>query len=732
VTTLNATGQPCPTSDFCTIGTEPNCSAVYFPSVAGSTSRIEGIRITNTGGGKDQPGFEAKIGAGILIYGSSPTITRNEIVGNTISHPTYKLFYGGGIYINAVSLSSPPRPVITNNLIEGNAANPPAGQNVNTPSFGFGGGIYVGYNAAPIIEANTIKTNFAGNPATLNQLGYGGGILTYSRVLVPETRIGGNLITDNNAADFAAGVGFAGYVPLVGPIEPARATVENNIFDINGGVDGGAIGTDTTRVKLYNNTIHNNNASLHGGAVYFGTTANPGDVAEFVNNLITTNQATGSGQAGGIFVANGTNPVVRFNDIWGNTPTNVEGSKSDADYIGVNGGISVDPLYVDRNGTPPNYRLLTTSPVIEAGDNSVATNPTDYDGAPRIQDKDYNGVATVDMGAFEFSPDFDSDGTADWQDPDQDDDGVVNASDCAPLNRAISQLPNRVGDSLRIDKAAPNAILKWLHAWQAPTYNVYRGTFGGGLAFVYNETCFDTENPARTVNDGATPPPGSGFYYIIGSRNSCGESAAVTNHLGQHHTPSPTCITANRNSDGDPPRDIGDNCPLATNDSQGDVDADSQGDACDNCPSTANVDQADLDGDQIGDACDPDLDGDGVPNATDCRPDDPVVSQQPGEVVGVGLSKGPGTQISWTGSSGAPSAFDVSGGDVTLLRANGASSDAACLHDAVVGLSWTDPRPDPGGNSGYYYLVRGQNVCGAGTYGAATGGAERVPGTPCP
>ena len=103
--------------------------------------------------------------------------------------------------------------------------------------------------------------------------------------------------------------------------------------------------------------------------------------------------------------------------------------------------------------------------------------------------------------------------------------------------------------------------MKWLHAYQAPTYNVYRGTFGGGAAFAYNEICFDTENATRTSNDGATPAPGTGFYYIIGSRNSCGESAAVTNDQGQHHTPSPTCPTANRNSDGDTPRDIGDNCP---------------------------------------------------------------------------------------------------------------------------------------------------------------------------
>jgi hypothetical protein len=734
-TTLDATGKPCPTADFCTIGAEPNCSAVYFPSAAGTTSRIEGIHITNTAGGKDQPAVPAKIGAGILVYGSSPTITRNEIVGNTIGNTSSTVWYGGGIYVNGTDPGNPPRPVITINLIQGNTADPPAGSNGSNVTYGFGGGIYVGFNSSPIITANTIKTNIAGSPAKANQLGYGGGILVYSRVSVPEPKISGNLITDNSASDYGAGIALSGLIPSTGPTLPSRAIVDNNIFDTNGGVDGGAIGTDTTRAKFYNNTFHNNNASFHGGAIYFGATDNPGDVAELVNNLVTSNQATGAGIAGGIYVATGTNPVVRYNDIWGNTPTNVGGSKTDASYIGVNGGISVDPLYVNRNGAPPNYHLVAASPVIDVGDNTVAA-PTDYDGAPRVVDGDYNGVATVDMGAFEFQPDFDNDGTPDYLDTDDDNDGVPDASDCAPLSRAITQPPALVSNSLRLNKLPGKATLKWLHAYQAPTYNVYRGTFGGGLLFAYNETCFATENVTRTVDDGATPAPGHGFYYIIGSRNACGESAAVTAETNgqnpQPHTPSPTCTTLNANSDGDTPRDIGDNCPLAANGAQGDMDADSQGDACDNCMSAANVDQADLDGDLIGDACDPDIDGDGVPNAQDCSPFDASESAPSGEVAGVTVTEGGGTSLSWTTLPGGTLNYDVSGGLLSLLRSAGSSSDASCLQANVATTSWSDPRVDPDVGDGYYYLVRGANACGPGTYGHATGGAERVPGTPCP
>ncbi|MGH3645466.1 MAG: thrombospondin type 3 repeat-containing protein, partial [Mycobacterium sp.] len=46
-------------------------------------------------------------------------------------------------------------------------------------------------------------------------------------------------------------------------------------------------------------------------------------------------------------------------------------------------------------------------------------------------------------------------------------------------------------------------------------------------------------------------------------------------------------------------------------------DTDEYGDACDNCDLVANFDQADFDGDDLGDVCDPDIDGDGIPNASD-------------------------------------------------------------------------------------------------------------------
>jgi len=80
-----------------------------------------------------------------------------------------------------------------------------------------------------------------------------------------------------------------------------------------------------------------------------------------------------------------------------------------ASYCDIEGGwpgvgnIDVDPLFVDPcNG---DYRLLPGSPCIDAGDNAAAGLPeTDLSGRARTIDGDCNGVATVDMGAYEFIP----------------------------------------------------------------------------------------------------------------------------------------------------------------------------------------------------------------------------------------------------------------------------------------------------------------------------------------
>jgi hypothetical protein len=85
------------------------------------------------------------------------------------------------------------------------------------------------------------------------------------------------------------------------------------------------------------------------------------------------------------------------------------------------GNIDADPCFVeagfwDTNDTPDDirddlwidgdYRLLPTSPCIDAGDPNYIPEPneTDLDGNPRMIDGDEDGTAVIDMGAYEFWP----------------------------------------------------------------------------------------------------------------------------------------------------------------------------------------------------------------------------------------------------------------------------------------------------------------------------------------
>ncbi len=609
VTTIDPTNpvvQPCITSS-CTVGTTASCSGVYFGS--GANGRIEGFRITN-GRGINQTcagGCNVMIGGGITVFNGSPTITRNEIVNNTVlraSNQT-KSYYGGGIYVQGDDRNMVARPVITNNLIEGNIADPPAGKN-NDPSRGIGGGIYAGFYSAPIVRGNRVRSNRAGNPNTADQQGGGGGIAFYSGIDVNPAVVDGNSVENNIASDYGGGVVLGEF--LEGGqtvVSPSRGTVENNVVFGNDAFDGAGLQTNTTHVVVRNNTIVDNFASsgttipARGGGIQVYPPARAEAIVTLVNNLVAFNTADDSteaepGEGGGLYVTSGVDPIVRHDDLFGNLPGNVGGAKTDGDYIGTNGNVSVDPLFVDR--PLRNYRLGATSPVLEAGD-PMQTPGTDFDGTPRPQDADFDGTAVVDLGAFELPTDFDGDGTPDWQDPDDDEDGTLDAQDCAPFRRSVSRAPEPVGLSLRIRKEAAGAVLRWNRSLEGHTYNVYRGTIQE--PWTYDETCFDDESPDGSAVDPNVPDPGQGFYYLVAARNSCGDST-----FADGRSPASACAPANRDSDGDLLVDPGDNCPLVGNPLQGDADGDFVGDACDLCPSTYDPEQQDADGDLRADACD--------------------------------------------------------------------------------------------------------------------------------
>jgi photosystem II stability/assembly factor-like uncharacterized protein len=125
-----------------------------------------------------------------------------------------------------------------------------------------------------------------------------------------------------------------------------------------------------------------------------------------------------------------------------------------------------------------------------------------------------------------------------------------------------------------------------------------------------------------------------------------------------------------------------------------------------------------------------DADGDGSDNLADCRPDDPTVFASPGEVTGLMFGS---DHVTLTWSSAAPTAgsateHQVLRGLVSQLPVGGASD--SCIVAGTLASSVEDAGFPPA-DAGFWYLVRARNVCGTGTYGAASGGNLRV-GTACP
>jgi len=131
-------------------------------------------------------------------------------------------------------------------------------------------------------------------------------------------------------------------------------------------------------LTVTNCTFLGNTATNAGGGISHGT---PVHTLTVTNCIFWGNSDVGGmDESAQIHVSTGT-PTVNFSDV--------QGGWTGAGGVG---NLNVDPLFVDAD----DLRLTAGSPCIDAGDNSVVTEPTDLDGNPRIA----NG--TVDMGAYEI------------------------------------------------------------------------------------------------------------------------------------------------------------------------------------------------------------------------------------------------------------------------------------------------------------------------------------------
>jgi hypothetical protein len=123
----------------------------------------------------------------------------------------------------------------------------------------------------------------------------------------------------------------------------------------------------------------------------------------------------------------------------------------------------------------------------------------------------------------------------------------------------------------------------------------------------------------------------------------------------------------------------------------------------------------------------PDSDSDGIADACDCAAGDGSAFDAPPEVTGDSFSTS-AMEYSWTpldALAGPGTTYDVVRGLASDLRQDGGFASAVCLSDSQMDASHPDSSlPNPG--EAFYYLVRGQNVCGNGSYGRDSEGVKRL------
>lgn len=204
----------------------------------------------------------------------------------------------------------------------------------------------------------------------------------------------------------------------------------------------------------------------------------------------------------------------------------------------------------------------------------------------------------------------------------------------------------------------------------------------------WNNDCDDPTWPAATPGD--VDADGDQFFVCAGD---CDDSRTSV-----HPGTSEAC-------DG-----LDNDCNQLIDDDSNGVDADSDGvpGACDNCPTVSNQNQTNDDGDALGNAC-------------DCRPTDSTTMQIPASVSNLRLAADSMT-ISWDSlgsQAGSATVYDVLRGVLGEWPVGQGPSET-CLASALVPTSLQDPLV-PAAHTGFFYLVRGRNPCGVGTY------AEQAP-----
>ena len=118
-----------------------------------------------------------------------------------------------------------------------------------------------------------------------------------------------------------------------------------------------------------------------------------------------------------------------------------------------------------------------------------------------------------------------------------------------------------------------------------------------------------------------------------------------------------------------------------------------------------------------------DLDRDQALFPADCNDSAPGAKSIPTEILGLTLAlHGSGVRFDWAsqdGAAGADTAYDIAAGSVADLLSTGTYAGATCHVAAIAAPPYDEIGFWPAPGSAGWYLVRGRNVCGTGSFGDA-------------